>query len=590
MKGAAFCLALVLVWSQGAFAAKPEVTIDPGGVPPQALQAIMGAIDAITRLAEDQDGGEVSRLRRRARDATLSTLETQGYFSAKVTLEVGEDPLGETWDITIEPGELTRVADVNLQFSGQIAQPEFEARVGALKQSWPLTQGMPFINEQWHDAKGGLIDKVSSKDFYLARLTKSQATVLADEAKADLQVAIDSGPRVRMGEVEVIGLKRVPRKLIDRYVQYKPGEPYDQERLDEWQQALQATSFFRGASVALDSALEQRKTLPNGEVEMPLQVRVSEAPARRFSASLGVDSDNGPRVEALYRHNVVFGQPIWIETGVGVDKNRQRAFFDVHFAPTVSGYKDSVGLLANHSDIEGLDTTRVGAGWTRTQERKAAGNSRVEFETRWGMVAAYDKTHIEGAETYEVPSLVGTWQWLRRDVNDKYDPREGNLVDLGLGAGVTLDRGEGFYKSGLRVQQWWPIGKRDVLTVRGEVGKVWSKTSRLPEDFGYRTGGARTIRGYKYQSIGLSRGSAIIGAPALAVASVEYMHYFTQQLGMSVFVDVGDAAESFGEMKLAVGYGVGAIMRTPAGPFEVSLAYGQRDRKLRLHFSMGIAF
>jgi len=185
---------------------------------------------------------------------------------------------------------------------------------------------------------------------------------------------------------------------------------------------------------------------------------------------------------------------------------------------------------------------------------------------------------------------VGTWQWLRRDVNDKYDPREGNLVDLGLGAGVTLDRGEGFYKSGVRIQQWWPIGKRDVLTVRGEVGKVWSKTSRLPEDFGYRTGGARTIRGYKYQSIGLSRGSATIGAPALAVASVEYMHYFTQQLGMSVFVDAGDAAESFGQMKLAVGYGVGALVRTPAGPFEVSLAYGQRDRKLRLHFSMGIAF
>jgi translocation and assembly module TamA len=59
---------------------------------------------------------------------------------------------------------------------------------------------------------------------------------------------------------------------------------------------------------------------------------------------------------------------------------------------------------------------------------------------------------------------------------------------------------------------------------------------------------------------------------------------------MSVFVDAGDAAESFGEMKLAVGYGLGAVLRTPSCPFEVSMAYGQRDRKLRLHFSMGIAF
>ncbi|TAM00904.1 MAG: hypothetical protein EPN67_13700, partial [Pusillimonas sp.] len=169
-------------------------------------------------------------------------------------------------------------------------------------------------------------------------------------------------------------------------------------------------------------------------------------------------------------------------------------------------------------------------------------------------------------------------------------PREGNLIELGLGAGVTLDRGEGFYKSGLRARQWWPIGEWDVLTLRGEVGKVWSGTSRLPEDFGYRTGGARTIRGYRYESIGVSRGSAIIGAPALAVASIEYMHYFTQQFGMSVFVDAGDAAESFGAMKMAVGYGIGALARTPAGPLEVDLAWAQRDHKLRIHFSMGIAF
>jgi translocation and assembly module TamA len=206
------------------------------------------------------------------------------------------------------------------------------------------------------------------------------------------------------------------------------------------------------------------------------------------------------------------------------------------------------------------------------------------------LIAAYDKTPIAGAAAFEVPSLVGTWQWLRRDVNDKYDPREGNLVDLGLGAGFTLDKREPFYRSGLRVQQWWPIGRRDVLTVRGEVGKVWSKTSRLPEDFGYRTGGARTIRGYRFQSIGLPRGDAVIGAPALAVASVEYMHYFTEQFGMGVFVDAGDAAESFGQMDIAVGYGVGALVRTPAGPFAIDVAYAQRDRKLRLHFSLGIAF
>lgn len=581
---------LVFGLAQQALAAKPEVTVDPGGVPPEALQSIMGAVDAITRLAEDQDGGEVSRLRRRARDATLSALETQGYFSAVVDLEVGSDVVGETWDITIDPGERSQIDRVDLEFAGQIATPEFAARVDTLKEEWPLTQGMPFVNDAWHKAKTELIDSVSRKDFYLARTTASQATILADEAKADLHVAIDSGPRVRMGEMTVNGLRRVPRKLIERYIKYEPGDPYDQDLLDEWQQALDSTSFFRGAFVMLDDDPEHRHTRPDGEVEMPLAVRVTEAPARRLSGSLGLDSDNGLRVEGLYRQNVVFGEPVWIETGFGVDRHRQRAFYDVHFAPNERGYHDSVGVLFNHSDIEGLDTTRYGLGWKRTQQRKAAGDSRVEYETQWGLIAAYDKTRIEGAEGYEVPSLVATWQWLRRDVNDKYDPREGNLLDFGVGTGVTLDKGEPFHRASLRVQQWWPVGRRDVLTLRGEVGKVWSSTSRLPEDFGFRTGGARTIRGYKFQSIGLPRGDAIIGAPALAVASVEYIRYFTESIGMAVFVDVGDATESFGDMDLAFGYGVGARVRTPAGPFGIDVAYGQRDRRLRLHFSLGIAF
>ncbi len=586
----AFLVVACGLMGQQAYAAKPEVIVDPGGVPPAALRSIMGAVDAITRLAEDQDGGELSRLRRRARDATLSALETQGYFSSKVTLEASEDAVGEVWDITIEPGERTVVDAVDLEFSGQITSAQFEGRRTTLRKDWPLDVDMPFVNEQWGDAKTSLIDSVSRKDFYLARVTQSQATVNAEEAKADLHVAVDSGPRVRMGELRMIGLKRVPPKLIDRYVRYTPGDPYDQDKLDEWQQALQSTSFFRGAFVTLDSAPANTTQLPDGELQMPLQVRVTEAPARRFTSSLGIDSDNGLRVEGLYRQNVVFGEPVWIETGVGVDRRRQRAFYDVHLAPTSKGYQDSVGVLYNHSDIEGLDTQRYGLGWKRKIETKAAGDSRVDYETQWGLIGAYDKTEIEGAETYEVPSLVGTWQWLRRDVNDKYDPREGNLIDLGLGAGVTLDKGEPFYRTSLRAQQWWPIGRRDVLTVRGEVGKVWSQTDRLPEDFGFRTGGARSIRGYRFQSIGLERGDAIIGAPTLAVVGVEYMHYLNETFGVGVFVDAGDAAESFGDMNIALGYGLGALVRTPAGPFSVDLAYGQRDKKLRLHFSLGIAF
>lgn len=574
-----------------ALAAPPEVVIDPGDAPPEVLQSITEAVGAITRLAVDQDVREVSRLRRRAWDAARSALNTQGYFSPVVTLDVDEDPLGgEFWEITIEPGPRTQVHSAELSFTGSIAQSRYEARRQALKDSWGLKPGMFFINSQWGDAKSDLLDQTSRQDFYFARLDRTRATIRPELTQADLEVKVNSGPQVNLGELHVLGLKRVPESLIRRYVQYTPGDPYDQDKLDAWQEALQSTTFFRGAFVTLKDESDGAVASSKDDVSLPVQVRVTEAPARRVGVSLGADSDHGVRVEGLYRQNVVFGQPVWIETGVGVDNKRQRAFFDVHLPPTKSGWQDSVGLLYDHSDIEGVENSRTGLGWKRSKSWKAGGGSRVDYEVQWGGLIAYDKTQISGAYDYQVPSWAATWQWLRRDVDAKYDPREGNLIDIGLGVGTTLDTGEPFYRSSLRAQQWWPVGRRDVLTVRAEVGKVWSDTDRLPQDFSFRTGGSRTIRGYRYQSIGLARGDAIMGAPALAVASVEYTHYFTDLLGGSVFVDAGDAAASFGQMDWHLGYGAGLAVRTPAGPFFVDLAWGQKDRHLRLHFSLGIAF
>ena len=613
-----------------ALAKRPEVIVDPGGVPPAALQAITQAVDAIARLAEDQDGGEINRLRRRARDATLAALATQGYFSPKVTLEAGTDIGGETWDIAIVPGKRTIVDSVSLEFSGRITRPEYAQRIQKLRDDWRLKKGQPFINSEWNRAKATLLDDVTTRDFLLARMTSSRADIDADNALAHLHVAIDSGPQVRMGELNTQGLKRVPETLIDRYVRYNVGAAFDQNRLDQWQQDLQSTAFFRGAFVSLQEPPSQTDQptdplsdrargpgaedaaaaapagdptvsggLPpppaqfdsDGEVTLPVQVRVVEAPPKRFSASIGVDDEAGVRVESLYRQNVVFGQPVTLETGFGVDRLRQRAFMDILLPPSERGYRDSFGILADRSDIQGLEVTRYALGATRTQERKGAGNSRVEYETRYGVLLAQDHVKIDGGDSYTLPTVTTTAEWLRRDVDNKYDPREGNLISVGGGVGVTLDTGEPYTRLRLRGQKWWPMGKLDVLTIRAEAGRVWSNGDvQVPDDFGFRTGGARSIRGYRYQSIGVHRDNAVVGAPTLLVGSIEYDHYFDERWGMGVFVDAGDAAESFGDMSMNVGYGVGARVRTPAGPLFLDLAYGQRQRDLRLHFSLGIAF
>ena len=144
-------------------------------------------------------------------------------------------------------------------------------------------------------------------------MTSSAAEIQAEQASAALSVTIDSGPQVNMGELKTEGLERVPEKLVQRYVRYSVGSSYEQSRLDQWQQDLQSTAFFRGAFVSLQQPGGQAAPEPisdrararggrrpgfgagdpsvsggqpppaaaydsDGEVTLPVQVRVVEAP------------------------------------------------------------------------------------------------------------------------------------------------------------------------------------------------------------------------------------------------------------------------------------------------------------------------
>ena len=162
---------------------------------------------------------------------------------------------------------------------------------------------------------------------------------------------------------------------------------------------------------------------------------------------------------------------------------------------------------------------------------------------------------------------------------------------VGIG-GPSID--DMFVRAFGSIIQYLPIGSRDVLILRSQLGSVVAETTNaVPNKFLFRTGGALTVRGYDFESLGVEQGGAIVGGRALAVASVEYVKWLERwggNWGVAAFVDAGDAAERFSDLNPALGYGIGARWRTPAGPLAIDLAWGERFQQLRLQFSVAIAF
>jgi len=141
-------------------------------------------------------------------------------------------------------------------------------------------------------------------------------------------------------------------------------------------------------------------------------------------------------------------------------------------------------------------------------------------------------------------------------------------------------------------KQYLALDKSDLLVFRAELGGVFTTggSSGIPASLLFRAGGADSIRGYSYDSIGNNVGGSVLPTKYVATGSAEYQHWFTHEYGGAVFFDIGTAADTWAEKTIFQGVGVGARWRSPIGPINVDLAYGLRNRSVRPYLTLGVAF
>jgi translocation and assembly module TamA len=120
--------------------------------------------------------------------------------------------------------------------------------------------------------------------------------------------------------------------------------------------------------------------------------------------------------------------------------------------------------------------------------------------------------------------------------------------------------------------------------------------AQIPSTLMFLTGGDTTVRGYSYQQIGTERADGtIVAGRYLGVVSAEWQRPFVwngklTEWESAVFVDAGAVADTPGDLKTKVGVGVGARWRSPFGPVQADVAYGEATRKFRLHLRLGFTF
>ncbi|MCC6531748.1 MAG: outer membrane protein assembly factor [Burkholderiales bacterium] len=547
---------------------------------PERLREILVQHLEISRWQghERMDAAEFKRLYRNAPKEIADLLATEGYYRPVIESALDESAGRLLARFTIDPGEPVQVASVQIEVTGALPahDPDAGRKIERLRAAWPLAAGAVFRHAEWEQGKRGLLRSLALDRYPLAAIAKSEAIVDPGKRTAIVSVVVDSGPAVRFGELRIEGLARYPRSIVENLNPIRAGEAYSNLQLQEFQSRLLDSGYF--TSVTVDAAAE-----PSGVA--PVRVWVEEREARRIAFGIGYSTDTGARVQAEYRQLNLLEHGLQLGARVKLESRARSARTDLFFPTDATGYRHRLIAETERKDVQGTETDKVVLTAGRARRR-----GDIETDVSINYIA--EEERIAGIGRESRMALTGNWSYTIRRTNHPLFPDRGYLLNVQLGgAPGILVAEQSFFRIYGRSVHYFKMGEQGVLSVRAQLGAVLSRgTSDVPSDFRFRTGGDQSVRGYAFESLGVRRGSAVVGGRALALAGAEYTHWINEDWGAAVFVDAGNAADDFRGFHLAQGYGVGARWRSPVGPLNLDLAYGADARKLRLHFSVGLAF
>lgn len=520
------------------------------------------------------DEEQLTRLQAAVPDDVGKLLATQGFFNPKVSVTRAGDAL----TVHVEAGEVTSIADVTLALQGPIRdEVDFRQRYAALLEVWPLPIGDTFSQAGWDNAKRRGLQSVLLDRYPAATLASSEALIDPKKNEAALSVVYESGPRVTLGVLQVVGLKKYPKHLVEQLAPFAPGAPYSQAKLLDFQSQLQSTPYF--SNVFVDVAID-----PEAPDLVPVRVEVTEAPTQKVGMGGGYSTDKGVRATLDYRHANLRDLG-WIGTAkFDLEQLDPSIALGLQLPPDDGGYVQSLGYNYKRTDIEGQRSLLHTVNVQRTRKRNG-------IEVTQSLQFQHERVRASGEETAR-HALVPSQSWLRRDLDNLLAPREGTILQWQLGGAARgVLSTTSFVRAWGRGVLYWSLGSKGLLLVRGEAGQVVAENrTDVPSDLLFRAGGSGSVRGYDFQSLGLRNGDTVTGGRVLATASAEYQHRLFGNWSAATFIDAGGAADQWHDYRAFRGYGVGVRWASPVGPLALDVAYGEAEKRFRLHFSLGVSF
>jgi translocation and assembly module TamA len=505
-------------------------------------------------------------------------LATEGYFSPEINASIEQRDEISIAKFSVNSGDPAVITEVEINFTNEITQQtETESpSIINLRKNWQLQKGATFTQDAWSQAKRNLLANLIVERYPAATIENSKAEVNPNRHSVALFININSGPAYRFGKTSIEGLQRYPASIIENLNPIKEGHYYNQSNLLNLQSGLLQSGYFRNVEV-------RANTRTDNPANTPIIVKVEENQSITVGTGVGYSTNTGARTQLTVDDLNLFNRGWRLSSSLKLEQKAQSLNGLIRLPVSAKGYRDSINAGIDKTSIEGQDLTDIKAGVNRSWGPR-------KREQTIGANYLISKQSLDGAESSNISVATLSYGITLRRVDNELSPTRGYLLNTQFSVAPldALSEGE-FLQSYIKGQGYYPITSKTQLILRGELGIVSGKNS-APAAFLFRTGGDQSVRGYAYQSLGVTEGDAIVGGRYLATGSIEVIQWLTNQWGIAIFTDFGNAANTIKELSPVYGYGLGARWKSPIGPLGADIAYGEENDDYRLHFSLGVAF
>ena len=204
-----------------------------------------------------------------------------GYMNAVVDTLVRRTRRDVFIRFRIHEGEPVRVARLDVTGVDGILD------VSKLKRDLPLQVGDPFNRFLLQAAADTIVNRLRNGGYPYAEVLRnfdSEAAILKAEVELDAQ----PGPRMRLGEVAIEGLRDVDTGTVRRIMSVRPGQLFKQDALYQTQRDLYGIGVFNSVNVVLvDSVPPQESTVADSTVRVQIQLREGQRRQVRTGAGYG---------------------------------------------------------------------------------------------------------------------------------------------------------------------------------------------------------------------------------------------------------------------------------------------------------------